>query len=246
MFDAKINTSALQSSMKAMAAVIEESIFKIDSEGISSTAVDPANACMCDMVISEGAFIEFNCTETKTEIGIDLQRFIEILGMAESGGEINLSIDANTHQLVIDMGSLSYNMSLLDPASMRKSSDVPELGLPAEIKLYGSEFKRAVKAASMTGDDMTIGIDGKIVCMESKGDSDVVRLDMTEEELISLRPADVSATYSIDYLTDIGKGIGNASEITINLGRDLPMVLDFSPYPRCDVTYVLAPRIEPE
>jgi proliferating cell nuclear antigen len=243
MFAAKINTSALQSSMKAMAAVIEESILKIDSEGVSSTAVDPANACMCDMVISEGAFIEFDCTET--EIGIDLPRFIEILGMAESGGEINLSIDADTHKLVVDMGKLLYNMSLLDPTSMRKSPSVPELGLPAEIKMHGSNFKRAVKAASMTGDNMTIGIDGNTVYMEANGDSDVVRLDMAEEDLVSLRPADVSATYSIDYLTDIVKGIGNASEITINLGRDLPMVLDFSPYPRCDVTYVLAPRIEP-
>ena len=244
MFNAKISTAALQSSVKAMTAVIEESIFKIDSTGMSSTAVDPANACMCDMVISEGAFIEFDCTET--EIGIDLQRFIEILGMAESGGEINLSMDADTHQLVVDMGGLSYNMSLLDPTSIRKSPNVPELGLPAEIKLHGSEFKRAVKAASMTGDNMTIGIDGSTVYMEANGDSDVVRLDITEEDLISLRPADVSGTYSLDYLTDIGKGIGNASEITINLGRDLPVVIDFSPYPRCDVTYVLAPRIDPE
>lgn len=244
MFNAKISTAALQSSVKAMTAVIEESIFKMDSAGMSSTAVDPANACMCDMVISEGAFIEFDCTET--EIGIDLQRFTEILGMAESGGEINLSIDADTHQLVIDMGGLSYNMSLLDPSTVRKSPNVPELGLPAEIKLHGSEFKRAVKAASMTGDNMTIGIDGSNVYMEANGDSDVVRLDITEEDLISLRPADVSGTYSLDYLIDIGKGIGNASEITICLGRDLPMVMDFSPYPRCDVTYVLAPRINPE
>lgn len=244
MFDAKISTSALRSSVKAMAAVIEESTFKITPEGMSSTAVDPANACMCNMVISEGAFIAIDSNET--EIGLDLQRFVEIIGMAESDGEINLSIDEHTHQLVVDMGGLSYNMSLLDPTTVRASPNVPELNLPAKIKMGVSEFKRAVKAASMTGDTMTIGIDGNTVYMEARGDSDVVRLDMEEETLISLQPADVSATYSLDYLIDIGKGIGNATEITINLGRDLPVVIDFSPYPRCNVTYILAPRIEAE
>jgi proliferating cell nuclear antigen len=180
------------------------------------------------------------------ELGIDLRRLIELIGMAGKDDTIKLDLDEHTHKLRISMGGLEYTMALIDPVSMRKSPNVPELDLPAEIKVSSNKFKQMVKAAGMVGDNMTIGIDEETVYMEAKGDSDAVRLDITEGDLVSLKSAHVSGTYSLDYLNDMSKGIGAASEMTINLGRDLPMVIDFSPYPRCDVIYLLAPRIEPE
>lgn len=244
MLDITISAIALQSVVRSLAAIVDEAIFIIDEEGISANAVDPANAALSAMTIPEASCIEYSATEA--ELGIDLRRFIEIIGMAGKDEDISLHIQEDTHKLLIVTGGMSYTMALLDTVSMRKSPKVPELQLPVEIVLPGSTFKRIVKAAGMVGDNMTIGVDGENAYMESRGDSDVVRLDLTGEDLISLKSADVSSMYSLDYLDDISKGIGTAGEITINLGRDLPMVIDFTPYPRCDVTYLLAPRIEPE
>lgn len=244
MFDVTISVSALQSTVRALAAIVDEATFAINEDGLSANAVDPANAALAAITISEGAFIEYDVSEA--ELGIDLRRMVEIIGMAGKDDVIKLDLDEHTHKLRIGMGGLEYTMALLDPVSMRKSAQVPELELPAEIILSSNKFKQMIKAAGMIGDNMKIGVDGENVYMEAIGDSDAVRLDLTTEDLISLRSAQVSGTYSLDYLNDISKGIGAASEITINLGRDLPVVIDFVPYPRCDVTYLLAPRIDPE
>lgn len=244
MFRAVIRSSALRPCVSAMAAIVDEAVFKVNPQGMMSNAVDPANAALLSIDMPETAFIEYDVTEA--EFGIDLNRFVEIIGMAEKDDEIELGIDDDTHQMTISMSGLSYTMSLLDPSSMRKSTQVPELDLPAQITLSGSAFKRMVKAAGMVGDNMMVGVDGDTPFMEADGDTEKVHLDVTGDDLIGLKPADVSTLYSLDYLSDMSKGIGATSEITIDLGRDLPMVLDFSPYPRCDVTYVLAPRIEPE
>lgn len=244
MFDVTISATALQTTVRALAAVVDEATFVINEDGLSAKAVDPANAALASITVSEGAFIEYDVSDA--ELGIDLRRLVELISMAGKDDTIKLGLDDHTHKLSITMGGLEYTMALLDPSSMRKSPDVPELALPAEIKLSSSKFKQMVKAAGMVGENMVIGVTGENVYMEATGDSDTVRLDLVTEDLISLVSADVSGIYSLDYLNDMSKGIGASSEITIGLGRDLPTLIDFSPYPRCDVTYLLAPRIEPE
>lgn len=243
MFKAKINTAALSPTIKAMASVIEEASFELNEDGLAARAVDPANACMCEITIPESAFIEFEATES--EIGVDLARFMEIIGMSDKSGDISLGIDEETHKLNIVMGGLSYTMALLDPSTLRKSPQIPELELPVEIELVASKFRQAVKAAYMVGDNISIGVDGETVFMESKGDSDAVRLNLEGDDLISLKPSDVKTRFSLDYMVDMVKGFGASDNVMINLGTDMPITIDFYPYKDCCVTYVLAPRIDP-
>lgn len=243
MFKTKINTTALHNVVKAMAAVIDESIFVVSPDGMESRAVDASNASLCEISIPKDVFIEYSITEC--EFGIDLNRFVEIISMADKNGEVEMALNPDTHKLDISMSGLSYTLSLLDPSTMRKVPQVPELNLPSQIVLPTSKFKQGVKASGMVSDSTTIGVKDNTFYIESKGDSDCIRVDIPESELISIVSAEVSGTYSLDYLSDFSKGIGTTQEITISIGRDLPLLIDFSPYERCDVTYLLAPRIDP-
>ncbi len=102
-----------------------------------------------------------------------------------------------------------------------------------------------IKAAEMVSDHMSMGVHDGVFFMEATGDTDHVRLDLIGSDLISIKPAEVRSLYSLDYLTDISKGVGSAGEIVIDLGRDLPVVIKFEPTSGdCKIKYVLAPRIE--
>ena len=243
MFKAIISAEILQDAIKAMSAVVDEARFEIAPDGISARAVDPANAAMVSLELSRDAFMLLEGTEG--EIGIDLGRFVEILGMADKSSEIELELDPDTHKLNISMGGFSYTLSLLDPSTMRKAPVVPALDLPAEVTVSGGVFKRMIKAAEMVSDHMSVGVHDGVFFMEAVGDTDHVRLDLTGSDLISITPAEVRSLYSLDYLSDISKGVGGAGEITIHLGRDLPTIIQFElAGGECKVKYVLAPRIE--
>jgi len=242
MFKSKISTDVLQNAMKAIAAIVEEGVFKITPEGLTAAIVDPANSAMVSVDMPSSVFTRFAADES--DIGVDLQRLVEVLAMSEKSGSVSLEIDEHTHRLNIDMNGLSYDLSLLDPSSMRKSPDIPELDLPAQITLSSADFRRMIKAASMTGDHLRMGVDGDTFFMLAKGDADEVRLDIPKDDLIDLKPADVSSLYALDYLIDFSKGISTASKIVINLGRDLPVVIEFDAAVDCPVVYILAPRIE--
>lgn len=241
MFNATISADILQSSIRAMSALMEECVFKITPDGMSARAVCPANASMCAIDLPSEVFSVYDVTEA--ELGVDLQRFIEILGMSEKNSDVTLELDEDTHKLNITFGGFAYTMGLLDPSTLRKSPDIPQLDLPAEITIEGAAFKRMIKAASMMGDHMMMGVLGEMFFMSADGDSDKVRLDLSGSELIGLKSADVSSLYSLEYLTDMGKGIGSANEIIIHIGRDLPVNIEFESSAGCEVVYILAPRI---
>ncbi len=243
MFKAIIESEKLKETIEAVSSIVEEAKINLTPDGISVKAVDPANVAMITLNLESAAFEEFTATEG--ELGVDLKRLNDILGMAEKAEIVEIELDEESHKLVISMSGLTYKISLLDPASIRKEPKVPQLELPATIVLSGNDLKRAVKAAEKVSDHMCMGVDSEIFYLEAEGDSDRMRLDITKDQLISLEPADVRSLFSLDYLADMVKSAGKANEVTIELGKDFPTMIKFRiANGNGEVNYLLAPRIE--
>ncbi|HMK47217.1 MAG TPA: DNA polymerase sliding clamp [Methanocella sp.] len=246
MFKAAINAEVFKDAIEAVSTLVDEAKFKITKDSMSARAVDPANVAMVAFDINAKAFDTFEATDS--EIGIDLIRFMDILGMASRDDKLELHLNEETRKLEIRTGGLAYTLSLLDPGSIRKEPKVPSLELPAKIVLNGSELKRAVKAAEKVSDHMALGVKDKTFYVEAEGDLDKVRLEIPESSLISLNStSNVRSLFSLDYLDDIVKSLGKAEQVNIDLGSDYPAKFTFSiASGNASVIYLLAPRIESE
>jgi proliferating cell nuclear antigen len=246
MFKAVINADVFKDAIEAVSTLVDEAKFKLTKEGISVRAVDPANVAMVAFDLNAKAFEIFEASES--EIGVDLIRLTDILGMTSKDDKIELNLNEETRKLEIRTGGLAYTLSLLDPTSIRKEPKVPNLELPAKIVLNGAELKRAVKAAEKVSDHMALGVKDKTFFVEAEGDLDKVRLDIPQSSLVSLQAtSDVRSLFSLDYLNDLSKSLGKAERVNIDLGTDYPVKLTFNiAAGNGTVTYLLAPRIESE
>lgn len=243
MFKARINADVLKDAVDAATALVDEGRLHISAEGVSLKAVDPANVAMVSMSLGTDAFESFEGTDG--EIGLDLIKLSDILGMADKKDIVDIELDEETHKLKLYFGGLSYTMSLLDPGSIRKEPRVPQLDLPAEIKMEGREFQRAVRAAEKISDHMALGVTEEMFYVEAEGDTDKVRLDLSKDELIGLKPGTARSLFSLDYLGSMAKVIGKADAVTIDLGVDYPMKMGFKiSEGKGEINYLLAPRIE--
>jgi proliferating cell nuclear antigen len=246
MFKAVINADVFKDAIEAVSTLVDEAKFKLTKEGISVRAVDPANVAMVAFDLNAKAFESFEASDS--EIGVDLIRLMDILGMTSKDDKIELNLNEETRKLEIRTGGLAYTLSLLDPTSIRKEPKVPNLELPAKIVLNGAELKRAVKAAEKVSDHMALGVKDKTFFVEAEGDLDKVRLDIPQSSLVSLQAtSDVRSLFSLDYLNDLSKSLGKAERVSIDLGTDYPVKLTFNiAAGNGTVTYLLAPRIESE
>jgi proliferating cell nuclear antigen len=251
MFEAKIDASTLRACVETITAIVDEGKLRITEEGLKLRAVDPANVAMISFVLQRDAFDDFRFSiesegDTEIEIGMDFMKLIGILGI---GGreDVELKLDENAQKLYTRMGSLDYTLSLLDPSSLRKEPKVPELEFPAKVIIETEEFRRTIRAAEKIGENIVLGVDGEEFYMEAEGEMDKLRLGLGKEQLIDLTPETVSSLYSLEYISSMSKGISHAENITLNLGKNYPLQMDFAlAEGKVKVSYLLAPRIESE
>lgn len=260
MFEAKIDATALRECIESITAIVDEGKLRIAEDGLKLWAVDPANVAMVSFALQSDAFDDFRfaakevesgaegTTESKaeTEIGID---FVKLLGILGIGGreEVELELDEHAQKLFTRMGSLAYTISLLDPSSLRKEPKVPELEFPVQVIIETEEFRRTIRAAEKIGDHIVLGVDGEVFYMEAEGEMDKLRLGLRKEQLIHLTPGTLHSLYSLDYISAMSKGMSHTENVTLNLGKDYPLQIEFEVAEgKGKVSYLLAPRIESE
>lgn len=247
MFQGKIKADFIKTIIEATAILVDEAKFKLTSDGIYGRTVDPAHVGMVDFKLNKEAFDEYKCEE-ETEIGVDLDKLKSTLKIAASEDMVGLEYNKDEGRLIVTMGNLKRKLALLDTTEMADTK-IPSLDLPAEIVVPTVELWQAIRAAEAISDHITLIADKDGFKMVAEGDTDVVELTLTKEQLYSLKCEErVKSMYPLDYLSDMVKvARGKSDEITINLGTNYPIRLAFEMAGGyIKIVYLLAPRIESE
>jgi len=247
MFKAIVSASTLRDSLDAVSVLVEECKIRLNEEELSIRAVDPANVGMVDLTLEAAAFESYEADGGV--IGVNLTRLEEVAGMANADDLIHLELDEETRKLHIECEGLSYTLALIDPDSIRKEPDIPDLDLPAEITLEGAQLDRGITAADMVSDHIRLRVDEgeETFHIEAEGDTDDVDLQLEAEELINLTAGPADSLFSLDYLKDMNKAIASDAEVRVELGEEFPVKLHYEFAEGLGtVTFMLAPRIQSE
>jgi proliferating cell nuclear antigen len=245
MFKAKVKAEVLKTVLDAVQTLVDEAKIQCTAEGISLKAVDPAHVAMVELSLGKGAFEEFKADEL--EMGIDLDKLKDILKLAGSGDTIGLEYKEDTHRLVFTIGHLTRRMSLVDTSSMTDPK-VPNLNLPSKVTLAAGELQQGIKASEAVSDHIALVAEGDKFELQADGDTDQVNLTLDGDALIKIEAAEQSRSlYSLDYLANMAKVVKAGDAITLNLGTDYPVKMEFDIADgHGHITYLLAPRIESE
>ncbi len=138
-------------------------------------------------------------------------------------------------------------MGLIDTAGM-PDSKVPNLELPAKAIITSSELSKGVRASEAVSDHLALSIDKEAFELFAEGDTDTVNLKLPKDLLVELNsPGKFKSLFSIDYFSNMIKPVKAEEPITISLGNDNPIRVDFDiAEKKGHVTYLLAPRVESE
>ena len=245
MFNAKVKSDILKGIIDVTSPLVNEAKFNITSKGISLRAVDPAHVAMVDLEIKRTAFEEYKSDEM--ELGIDLDKLSGIMRLANSGDIVSLEYDEKSNRLIVKIGNLVRRMGLIDTAGM-PDSKVPNLDLPATAIVKASELSKGVRASEAVSDHLALTVDKDSFELFAEGDTDTVNLKLPKDLLIKLNsPGKFKSLFSIDYFGNMIKPVKGEDPITISMGNDNPIRVDFDiAEKKGHVTYLLAPRIESE
>ncbi|HUU75255.1 MAG TPA: DNA polymerase sliding clamp [Methanoregulaceae archaeon] len=245
MLKATIDANILKESIDAISALVTECRLHSDENGMSTRAVDTANVAMISLSLKKEAFESYS--STKNELGMDIAKMKNIFGMMGRDDLITLELPEDGHKLQVSFEGYRYSITLLDPNTIRKDPNPPNIDLPGKVVLSGSDLNNAIKAASVVSDKIALGIDPEkeVFFMSADGDTDNIRREFGKDEVNYINGVEARSLYSLDYLKDMGKVMNRAEEVELSLGIDHPAKFSF--YIASGngfVEYLLAPRIE--
>lgn len=242
-FRSKMKASVLKGVTEIISPLVNEAKFNITPKGISINAVDPAHVAMVCVEVKESSFEEYHADEIS--LGVDIDKISGVLKLAVPDDTISLEYDKHKNMLVITVGNLVRRMSLVDGVSDTKT---PELDLPAKVVLVVGEMKKAVRASEMISDHIILTADKDKFVFYAEGGVDTVDLTLPKDLLVELKSADkYRSLFSIDYLSSMIKPAKDEDQITLLLGTDKPLHIEFDfADKKGHVAYALAPRIESE
>ena len=245
MFKAKVKSEVLKGIIDVTSPLVNEVKLNINSKGIFLRAVDPAHVAMIDLNITNEAFEEYKADDM--ELGIDMDKLSGIMRLSTAGDVISLDYDEKDNRLIVTIGNLVRKMSLIDTAGM-PDPKMPDLNLPAKAIIKASEINRGVKASEAVSDHLAIKVNKDNFELFAEGDTDTVNLKLPKDLLVELKSdSNYKSLFSIDYFSNMIKPLKGEDNVTIHLGNDNPIKLEFDiADKKGHVKYLLAPRIESE
>jgi len=236
----------LQQSVALVGALVDECRVRFDDEGVEITAIDPANVAAVGLSVARDAFEAYDADGEV--LGVPLDRFGDVLSMADAGQLFELDLDPETRRLHLHVDGLAYTLALVDPDSIRSAPTRADLAYdaPAEVVLAESGLDRAVSAADMVSDHLALAVDPERETFhaDAEGDTDDVSLTRGADELVDLSPGEARSLFSLDYLRDVTREVPSETDVTLELGSEEPLVLSYAFAAGAgSVEYFVSPRI---
>jgi proliferating cell nuclear antigen len=243
MFDAKIKADTLREVVGVVSTLVEEVKLNIDADGLSMKAVDPAHVAMVDLTLNAGAFEDLNAD--KCELGLDIDKLKEVLRLAKVGDILTLKHDEDKNRLIITVENITRRMSLVDTTGM-SDPKVPNLNLSAKVKLKTTELGQGIRASESVSDHIALFANPEGFELKSEGDTDSVELKLPKDLLEEMEVSEpVKSLFSLEYFSNMIKSVGSAEFVTMYLGNNYPIRIEFDiAGGEGHTIYLLAPRLE--
>lgn len=221
--------------------LVNEVRLKINKEGMSLTAIDPANVAMVYFKIPADLFSQF-ILEKDEVLGVSLENLKSVLRRCGLGSSLTIEKEDNALKLRIqDRIKRDFTLALIDIESEEKQ--MPQWEFKSVVKMDSGAFVEVIEDCLVVSDACTFIASPNSFVVEAQG-LNSARAEFSSDEL-EIYSDNSTARFSLEYLNKFIKGAKISSRITISFSDNHPMRLDF-PTGNVMLSFVLAPRVEQE
>jgi len=269
MLSAKMNDGKiLKGVIDAVSAIIDETYFVADTNGVTLTAMDESHILLMSMTLPKEMFTGgFTCVNP-VKVGINLEDMSKIMKRAGATDGIELKYEKDSEKFGIVMkgrGTRSFNTRLVE-VDAEKIPPTAELDVMfnAKVTFDVNILDQAIKDAEIYGDtlDITITKEGiKMTAVSQVGDveymldndhldaADITTESVDKKTKKTIGIPNAHGIFTLNFLKHILKMSAICDKVTLSLAENAPVKVEFDIIvpeiaTKGRVFYFLAPRVE--
>lgn len=243
--------TASSSEFKAVAAAIktlvEEATFEATNEGLTFRAMDPSHVALVDLLMPNSSFEKFE-TDKPFKFSLRVEDLVKLIGRADTKDSVEFSSTEEDNIMIRFTNGYKREFIVHLIESSTGAAPLPKLEFDTKATLTRGIFEKVLGDISAVSDQVTIQAVKDKLTFSGKSDIGAasVSLEKNDADILDLQvKADSKATYSIDYLQNIVKTAGSASDTLVcNFSSKKPVLLEFKLNDQgARINFFLAPRV---
>jgi len=257
-FEARmIQGNILKKILEALKELLNEATWDCSDSGIQLQAMDNSHVSLVFVDLKADGFDKYKCTR-QISMGMSLTSMSKILRCAANDDSITIKAEDEPDKVTFMFENprqekvSDYEMKLMNLDN--EQLGIPETDYQAVIKLPSSEFQRIVRDLGQFGDSVIIACTEKSVKFSSAGDIGTGNIkllptanqDKKEEAVVIAVEEPVTLTFAVRYLNMFTKAATLASQVSLSMSPDVPLVVEYDMGDVGCMRYYLAPKIDDE
>jgi proliferating cell nuclear antigen len=237
----------LKNSIPIISEILDEGVFKVDSNGLSLLSPDRSMIAVVDFRLLSSAFDEFKVVGENL-LGLNLANLVAVVKRIKPDDKVTLKKDENTNVLEVVLegrGRRKFEIPLLDIST--EKPPVEQLEFKGKVELESNVLEEGISDADIVDDSVVFETNPELFKMWAKGDVSSTQLELKKGEkglkkLDSSEP--IRARYPLEYLKKMIKAAKLSEQVVLEFSTDYPMRLNFKDIDKINLSFVLAPRVE--
>ena len=224
-----------------LSEMVLEVRLKVSREGLSITAIDPANVAMIVFKLPSEGISQLE-VDNEEVLGVSLESLKAVLRRVKAGSILTISKEENELKVAIqDKVRREFNLALIDVEGEEKP--IPNLDFTAKVEMASIDFAEVIEDCAVVADSCSFVSEPDKFMIQAKGSLNSFKSEFTDEANIQAEQA--GSKYSLEYLQKMVTATKLTDKVNINFSNDYPLRLEFNT-PILELAFILAPRVESE
>ena len=220
---------------------LEEIKFELDSDGMRFRGLDKSHIAFIGMNIDKEYFDEFELEEPCSCI-VDTQELLKVFKRAKNNDKMIFSFNDSDLKFQFINGDVKRSFKIRQVDMEYQSPTRPNIEYPAKFEVNYKQLIDGVKDAELYSDKVKIKTNEYDLSLVADGEFG----DYKSKIPLINNVGRYSSIFSIAWLNKIFKINSLSDTVILNMGNNMPLLLELDDGFGLKVDFLLAPRIEEE
>lgn len=243
--------TASSNEWKAVAAsvktLVEEATFEANTEGLTFRAMDPSHVALVDLLIPNVSFEKYE-VDKPFKFSLRVEDLVKLIGRSDNKDSVEISSTEEDAIAVKFVNGYKREFTIHLIEASGGPAPLPKLEFDTKVTLTKSILEKLLSDISVVSDQVMIQATKDKLTFSGKSDigKASIVLEKNDADVLEVQVgAESKATYSIDYLANIIRAAGSASDTLVcNFSTKKPILLEFKLNDQgARIHFYLAPRV---
>merc|ERR1712152_57469 len=241
-----VQGNLLKKVLESLKDFLNEATWDCADTGIQLQAMDNSHVSLVSVLLRADGFDKFRC-DRQLSMGMNLTSMSKILRCAANDDIITIKAQDQADMVTFMFESPNqekvsdYEMKLMNLD--QEHLGIPETDYAAVIKMPSGEFQRVVRDLSQFGESVVISCTKEGVKFSAAGDIGTGNIKLAQTANVDKEQEPVILTCACRYLNMFTKASCLASQVSLSMSPDVPLVVEYNIGEIGHVRYYLAPKI---